>query len=106
MSKQGDKASTSDVLQVVGMGWGQPDGEEPFEIKRQIDYFNMFCADTAQYGDIPGFIGGYAFFGVNHILFGTDYPYDIKGGDKYIRQATDAVWNEHIVYWQREDLWG
>ena len=28
---------------------------------------------------------------MEHILFGTDAPYDIEGGDKFIRLTVDAV---------------
>ncbi|MFC2014169.1 amidohydrolase family protein [Chloroflexota bacterium] len=79
------------LSRVEGMKWGQPGGEDPFEVKRPVDYFRMFYADTALYGDSAGLMCGYDFFGVEHILFGTDYPWDIEGGDKYIRLTINAV---------------
>ena len=69
----------------------QPGGGDPFETKRPIEYLQMFYADTALCGDVPALICGYAFFGAEHILFGTDYPYDVEGGDKYISRTIDAV---------------
>ena len=69
----------------------QPDGEDPFKRKRPIEYFRMFYADTALCGDVPALMCGHAFFGAEHILFGTDYPYDIVGGDEYISRTIDAV---------------
>jgi aminocarboxymuconate-semialdehyde decarboxylase len=33
----------------------------------------------------------YDFFGEDHILFGTDMPYDIGNGDVSIRQTIDAI---------------
>lgn len=80
-----------DFLSMYGVKWGQPGGEDPFETKPPIDYFRMFYADTALYGDMPALLCGHAFFGVEHILFGTDAPYDIEGGDKFIRLTIDAV---------------
>jgi len=35
----------------------------------------MFYADTAVSGSTPALMCGYAFFGADHILFGTDMPY-------------------------------
>ena len=71
--------------------WVQPSGEDLFELKRPVDYFRMFYADTALYGDVAGLMCGYAFFGTDHMLFGTDYPWDIEGGDKYIRLTINAI---------------
>ena len=51
----------------------------------------MFYADTALCGDVPALMCGHAFFGAEHVLFGTDYPYDIVGGDEYISRTIDAV---------------
>ncbi len=80
-----------DSLKFGGMKWGQADGEDPFGVKRPVDYFRMFYADTALYGDTAGLMCGHAFFGVDHMLFGTDYPWDIEEGDKYIRLTINAV---------------
>jgi aminocarboxymuconate-semialdehyde decarboxylase len=80
-----------ETFRAMGVKWGPPDGEDPFEIKRPVDYFRMFYADTALYGDTSGLMCGYQFFGVEHMLFGTDFPYDTESGDKYIRQTIDAV---------------
>jgi len=85
-----------DPFKMEGMKWGQPGEADPFQIKPPIDYFRMFYADTALYGDVPGLMCGHAFFGVQHILFGTDYPFDIEGGDKYIRLTIDAVHRMNI----------
>ncbi len=40
-----------------------------------IEYFKMFYGDTALAGSTPGLMCGHAFFGAEHILFGTDMPY-------------------------------
>jgi aminocarboxymuconate-semialdehyde decarboxylase len=56
-------------------------GDEPsVSLSRPpMDYFKMFYADTALSGGTLGLMCGYAFFGVNHILCGTDMPY---GGEE------------------------
>jgi len=75
----------------------RPLGEEsPFTVKRPIEYFRMFYADTALGGDTAALMCGHAFFGAEHMLFGTDYPYDIEGGDKYIRNTISAVHRMNI----------
>ena len=31
------------------------------------------------------------FFGVDHVIFGTDAPFDIEGGRASIRESTEAI---------------
>ena len=42
--------------------------------KHEEDYFTYFYTDTALYGNTPGLMSAYDFFGAEHILFGTDSP--------------------------------
>jgi len=42
--------------------------------KPSEEYFKMFYVDTAVGGNIPSLMCGYAFFGAEHILLGTDMP--------------------------------
>lgn len=65
--------------------------ELPMLTKRPVDYFRMFYNDTAIYGSTPGLMCGYAFFGADRILFGTDMPFDPQCGDLYIRQTIKSV---------------
>jgi uncharacterized protein len=44
------------------------------------DQFQKFYNDTALYGNTDALMLGYAFFGVDHILFGTDAPLGPKNG--------------------------
>jgi len=59
--------------------------------KPQIDYFKMFYADTALYGSIAGLMCNYAFFGADHLLFGTDMPLDSQLGERYTRETIESV---------------
>lgn len=59
--------------------------------KAPIEYFKMFYYDTAIYGNAPGLMCGYAFCGADHMLFGTDMPFDSELGDRYIRQTIQAI---------------
>jgi len=80
-----------DKYKVAGMKWGQPDGNDPFDKRPLTDHFRVFYADTALYGDVPGLMCGLAFFGTDHMLFGTDFPWDVEMGNRYIRQTINAV---------------
>jgi len=59
--------------------------------KPVLDYFRMFYNDTALYGDTSGLMCARAFFGADHILFGTDMPHDNQLGDKLIRDTINSV---------------
>ena len=79
-------------LEVAGrLKWDQPGQENPFKSKRAIDYFKMFYGDTGLYGGVAELDMGHKFFGAEHILFGTDYPYDTVNGDKFIKKTIAAV---------------
>ncbi len=55
--------------------------------RRPLDYFRLFYGDTALFGSRPGLECGLAFFGADHILFGTDMPFDPEKGPGYIRET-------------------
>lgn len=59
--------------------------------KAPIEYFKMFYHDTAIYGNTPGLMCAHAFCGTEHMLFGTDMPYDSQFGERYTRQTIEAV---------------
>ena len=93
-----------DFLRMKGVKWGQPNGEDPFQFKSATDYFRMFYVDTALYGDVPGLMCGHDFFGVDHILFGTDTPYDLEGGEGFIRKTIDAVHRMNVSDGDKEKI--
>jgi aminocarboxymuconate-semialdehyde decarboxylase len=55
--------------------------------RRPIDYFRMFHADTALFGAAGATRCGLDFFGVDHCVFATDFPFDPEGGTMYIRET-------------------
>jgi uncharacterized protein len=59
--------------------------------KHPIEYFKMFYNDTAINGNTSGLMCGYDFFGEDHLLFGTDMPYDVENGAASIRQTIKAI---------------
>ncbi len=74
-----------------GLKFDQPGEENPFRTKRAVDCFRMFYGDTALYGGVAGLECGHGFFGAGHIVFGTDFPFDLAGGGKFIGKTIDAV---------------
>jgi predicted TIM-barrel fold metal-dependent hydrolase len=59
--------------------------------KAPIEYYRMFYADTAINDNTPALMCGYSFFGVDHLLFATDTPYDNQLGDRKTRENINAV---------------
>jgi predicted TIM-barrel fold metal-dependent hydrolase len=59
--------------------------------KSPIDYFRMFYNDTATNGSTPALMCAYAFFGAEHLLFGTDMPYDSQLGNVVLRKTIDSI---------------
>ena len=59
--------------------------------KHPIDYYRMFYADTALNGNTSALMCAYDFFGEDHLIFGTDMPYDVENGDFTIRKTIEAI---------------
>jgi uncharacterized protein len=70
----------------------RPKGEAISLKKDAIDYFKMFYADTAIYGNTPALMCGWDFFGPHNVLFGIDFPLgDTEKGDRNYRQTINAI---------------
>jgi predicted TIM-barrel fold metal-dependent hydrolase len=59
--------------------------------RRPVDYFRMFFGDTAINGSKAGTVCGIDFFGCDHVLFGTDCPFDPEGGPMFIRDIIKVL---------------
>ncbi|MEX2290087.1 MAG: amidohydrolase family protein [Mycobacteriales bacterium] len=79
----------------VGPGWDQLGARTP-ESQREdvqgyplskphLDYFKMMYADTAMFGAAHALRCSIDFYGVDHVLFASDSPYDPEKGPGYIR---------------------
>jgi predicted TIM-barrel fold metal-dependent hydrolase len=55
--------------------------------KRPYDYYKMFYGDTALFGAEHALRCAIEFFGVDHILFGSDMPFDPEKGPMFIRET-------------------
>ena len=56
-----------------------------------LDYYRMFYADSATNGSVPGLMCGYSFFGPEHVLFGTDMPFDSQLGFRLVRETIEGI---------------
>ncbi len=59
--------------------------------KPPIEYYRMFYNDTAVYGSTPACTCGYDFFGAEHVLFGTDFPFDAERGHRHLRETIRSI---------------
>jgi uncharacterized protein len=59
--------------------------------RHPVEYFKMFYTDTALSGGTAGLMCGHTFLGADHLLFGTDMPYDSEFGDRMIRETIQSV---------------
>lgn len=56
-----------------------------------VEYFRRFYTDTAIIGNTPALMCAYAFYGADHILFGSDAPFDAQLGDYGIKRTIAAI---------------
>jgi aminocarboxymuconate-semialdehyde decarboxylase len=56
-----------------------------------VEFFRKFYNDTSINGWASGIRCGLDFFGVDHVLFGTDCPFDPEGGPLFIRETMKAL---------------
>jgi predicted TIM-barrel fold metal-dependent hydrolase len=86
----------------IGLGWSdqlgsRTAGEDYDRLRRErlprplLDYFRRFYADTALSGSATGIRCGLDFFGADHVLFGSDCPFDPEGGPMYIRETIRVI---------------
>jgi len=55
------------------------------------EYWGNIYGDSALDGTDPAYPCGYAFFGPDRIVFGTDYPYGLEEGEDFIRENLAGV---------------
>jgi uncharacterized protein len=98
----------------VGYGWdqlGKRSSDEDYGSllrsmkKRPLDYFKMFYADTALFGSAAGTRCGLDFFGVDHVLFASDSPFDPEGGTLYTRETIGVIDRLDITEDERERIY-
>jgi len=84
----------------VGTSWdqlGSRTSDEDYTVilkklkKPHLEYFKMFYADTATFGAVGAMKCGLEFFGVDHVLFASDCPFDPEKGPGYIRETIKII---------------
>ena len=73
--------------------------------KRPFDYYKMFFADTALFGNRPGMELGLSFFGLDHVLFASDFPFDPEKGTFNIRETIKDIDGLPISDAQRQQIY-
>ena len=66
-------------------------GQAPQLTKPMLEYYRSFYVDSAIQGSIGGMQASHAFYGADHILFGTDMPYASANGDGNARQCIASI---------------
>jgi aminocarboxymuconate-semialdehyde decarboxylase len=56
-----------------------------------LEYFKRFYADTMLCGTVHAFECGYKFFGAEHIVMATDYPFGPGQGETWVQQTLDQI---------------
>lgn len=77
------------------LGSRSADGSEADVLKRlskpPIEYFRMFYGDTVLGGSRSALRCGLDFFGVDHVVFASDCPFDPEGGPMFIREGIRSI---------------
>ena len=77
------------------LGSRSAEGDEAQVLKQlkraPIEYFKMFYGDTVLGGAGAPLACGIAFFGVDHIVFASDCPFDPEGGPMFIREGIRSI---------------
>jgi aminocarboxymuconate-semialdehyde decarboxylase len=70
-----------------------------------VDYFKDFYADTATFGSRRAIEHAIDFFGLDHVLFASDSPFDPEGGTMYIRETIKILDGPHFTDAQRQAIY-
>jgi aminocarboxymuconate-semialdehyde decarboxylase len=97
----------------VGYGWDQL-GTRTSDVdykallksmkKRPIEYLRMFHGDTALFGGRAGTICGLEFFGIDHVLFASDTPFEPSPG-MFIRETIKVLDSLELSVADREKIY-
>jgi uncharacterized protein len=98
----------------VGPGWDQLGARTSFRDyrpllkelkKRPLDYFKDFYVDTATFGSRAALECSLNFYGVDHVLFASDAPFDPESGPMYIRETIRCIDALNISEESREKIY-
>jgi predicted TIM-barrel fold metal-dependent hydrolase len=70
------------------------------------EYWGNIYGDTALDGTVAAFPCGYAFFGPDRMMYGTDYPFGAEAGEDFIRSNLVAIRSMNISSEDKEKILG
>ena len=74
--------------------------------KRPLDYFKQdFFADTAVFGSKAATICGLEFYGIDHVVFASDCPFDPEQGPGYIRETLQILEGSDLTQEDKEKIY-
>jgi aminocarboxymuconate-semialdehyde decarboxylase len=73
--------------------------------KRPYDYFKMFFADTALFGARDAMECGLKFFGVDRVVFASDFPFDPEKGTFNVRETIKDIEGLPISVAERRQIY-
>ena len=59
--------------------------------KDPLYYFKKFFADSMLCGTVHAFESGYKFFGAEHVIMATDYPFGPQQGELWVKETLDQI---------------
>lgn len=99
----------------IGLGWIDQLGSRTAgadyerlreELRDPREAFRAFYADTALSGSAIGTRCGLEFFGVDHVVFASDCPFDPEGGPLYIREMIKVIDGLDVTEDERARIYG
>lgn len=72
--------------------------------KHPMEYFKQFYADTVENGGLSALKCGFDFFGADHVVFATDYPFGPKNGELWTESIIRTVNDIDITQEERQKI--
>lgn len=70
------------------------------------EYWGNLYGDTATDGTLGSYSCGYAFFGPDRMMYGSDYPFGVEAGEDFIRSNLTGVKSMNISSEDKEKILG
>lgn len=91
------------------LGSRSADGSEANVLKSlsrpPMDYFKMFYGDTVLGGSSSALRCGLDFFGIDHVVFASDCPFDPENGPMFIREGIRSIEDLDLSEEDRDKLY-
>jgi len=83
---------------------GDPEIDQADLLENPVDAFRRFYADTASFGSALTIEAGRSFFGLDHMLFATDFPFDHKLGAAHIGNTLRVIDSMNLTGEEKEKV--